>query len=176
MEMHKAHHSRVTEKDVTGIGVLWEAAMSRNVSALRLFCRLGAPSFGQPGGRGRKARRSFPGTPTPVRSALPIGVGTAVQQPQLEATIMSKRTCTPGDGHSLRIDSHFRLPEPEENRLNDARALLGLMADLALMAADGQRFSLTGNEFAATMRTVLDLLPDSRQLDYVPAHTQEVLQ
>ena len=50
MSTRKAHHSRVTEKDVTGIGVLNGAAMSRNVSALRLFCRLGASSFGRPGG------------------------------------------------------------------------------------------------------------------------------
>ena len=93
MARRKAHHSRVTEKDVTGIGVPREAAMSRTAFALRLFCRLGASSFGRPGGRGRKARRSFPGTPTPVRSAHPIGVGLAVQQPQLEATIM--RTSAP---------------------------------------------------------------------------------
>ncbi len=78
METRKAHHSRVTEKDVTGIGVLNGAAISRTAFALRLFCRLGAPSFGQPGGRGRKARRCSIGTPTPVRSAHPIGVGLAV--------------------------------------------------------------------------------------------------
>lgn len=82
------HPARAAEKEAAGIGVLWEAAMSRTAFALRLFCRLGAPSFGQPGGRSRKARRSFPGTPTPVRSALPIGVGMAVHNRKLRKQTM----------------------------------------------------------------------------------------
>ena len=169
----RTHDSAVAVNPATGIGVPWEAAISRNVFALRLFCRLGSSSFGRPGGRSRKARRSFPGTPTPVRSALPIGVGMAVQLPLLEATIMTRRTRTPCLGQPLRIEPHYRLTEPLENNLEDARALLGLIGDLALMAAEDQRFSIAGNEFAGAMRIIRGLLPDSRQMDYVPQKTLE---
>ncbi len=72
------YHSPVTEKNVIGIDVPNGAANSRTAQCLAAFYRLGAPSFGQPGGRGRKARRCSIGTPTPVRSAHPIGVGLAV--------------------------------------------------------------------------------------------------
>lgn len=72
------YYSPVTEKNVTGIGVLFGAAMSRIAFALRLFHCLCASSFGHRGGRSPRARRCSIGTPTPVLVALPIGVGVAV--------------------------------------------------------------------------------------------------
>jgi hypothetical protein len=71
------HYSPVTEKNVTGIGVLFGAAMSRNDLVERLFCRLGLPSFGRPGGRA--ARPPVLHRYANSRSvAHPIGVGLAV--------------------------------------------------------------------------------------------------
>ena len=77
------------EKEAAGIGVLNTAAKSRHAQAERLFYRLGAPSFGQTGGRSRKARRCRAGTPTSVRSALPIGVGKVVQNHARRNTMKS---------------------------------------------------------------------------------------
>lgn len=70
--------SCVAETKASGIAVLNGAAMSRKHQAVRLFCRLGVPSNGRPGGRSRKARRCSTGTATPVSVAHPIAVGRAV--------------------------------------------------------------------------------------------------
>lgn len=64
---HSAHASPVTEKDVTGFSGPSGAAISRTAAtALRLFCRLGASSFGRPGGEPQ-------GSPVLHRSANPFG-------------------------------------------------------------------------------------------------------
>jgi hypothetical protein len=61
------------------IGVSIEAAMGRDALYQRLFCRLRLLSYGRPGGRSRKARRSFTGTPTLVRSSTRLASGRTVQ-------------------------------------------------------------------------------------------------
>lgn len=90
----RAHDRAATEKNVAGFGSPCGAAMSRTAFALRLFCRLGAPSFGRPGGRSRKARRCSTGLPTPVSVALPFGSGMAVQNRNWSTHTM-KTTATP---------------------------------------------------------------------------------
>lgn len=75
----RAHDRAATEKNVVGFDSPSGAAMSRTAFALRLFCRLGAPSFGRPGGGSRKARRCSTGLSTSVSVALPFDSGMAVQ-------------------------------------------------------------------------------------------------
>ena len=59
------------EKEAAGIGTLNEAATSRNALAMRLFVRFGAPSYGRPNGRSRKARRCLIGSSNSRSVALP---------------------------------------------------------------------------------------------------------
>ncbi len=143
------HHSRVTEKDVTGIGVPREAAMSRTAFALRLFCRLGASSFGRPGGRGRKARRSFPGTPTPVRSAHPIGLGLAVHNRNW-SNIMCRCTISSDD------DPAYPFSENQQWALYQARHLSRLLCTVA--QAKDSFVDLNRESLAVTFGLLSDLL------------------
>ncbi len=148
MATRKAHHSCVTEKDVTGISLLKWSGDSRTAFALRLFCRLGAPSFGQPGGRSRKARRCSTGLPTPVRSALPFGSGKAVHNRNW-SNIMRKSAST-GAPRAIVI------PFPRFNRPAHRNAPVdfsspdfdaGFQFALALvkgLKARGQLYSLKG--------------------------------
>ena len=85
-----AHHPHVTEKDVIGGESPNGAAMSRNVHALRLFCRLGASSYGRPGGGSRKARRCSIGLSTSVSVAHPFESGLAVIYRKLEHMPMAR--------------------------------------------------------------------------------------
>ena len=62
------------QKTAVGIGVPSGAAKSRKQHASGFFCRLGASSYGRPGGRIRKARRCSIGTPTPVTVAHPEAI------------------------------------------------------------------------------------------------------
>ncbi len=73
------YHSPVTETKVAGFSSPIGAAMSRSAFAVRLFCRLGASSFGRPGRGSRKARRCSTGLLTPFGAALPFSSGLAVQ-------------------------------------------------------------------------------------------------
>lgn len=73
-----AYFPAVAEKEATGISLLKWSGDSRTAFALRLFCRLGASSFGRPGGRGRKARRCSTGKANSRSVALPISLGLAV--------------------------------------------------------------------------------------------------
>lgn len=69
-----AHHSPVTEKDVTGFGSPSGAAMSRDAVAMRLFYRPCAPLWaGRTGSR--KARRCSTGLPTRSVPPTPFGSG-----------------------------------------------------------------------------------------------------
>ena len=86
---------------------------------------------------------------------------------------MPNRTVTPESGAS-RIEPHYRLTEPLENRLADARALLALLGDISMPAADDQRISLTADGFCAAMRIIHGLLPDTQQMAYVPSQRLEV--
>lgn len=81
---------------------------------------------------------------------------------------MRKRTATPKSGQPLRIEPHYRLTEPMENNLEDARALLAMLGDLALLADRRQQVTFSGEQFAGAMRLVLGLLPDSMKMEYVP--------
>lgn len=71
----RAHHPAVAEKEATGGDSPSGAAMSRTAFAMRLFCRLGAPSFGRAGRGSRKARRCSTGLSTLPGSALPFDSG-----------------------------------------------------------------------------------------------------
>jgi hypothetical protein len=88
---HRAYAAPALEKNSAGIAVLSEAAMSRKASAERLFYAC-ASSNGRPGGRGRKARRCFSGTATPVSVAHPIAVGSAVTHRNWSKTMCEKPT------------------------------------------------------------------------------------
>lgn len=85
---HWGYPTCAAEKEAAGNGSPFRAATSRTANGLRLFCRLGALSYGRPGGRRRKACRCSGGLPTPVRSALQFGSWKAVQLPQPEYTTM----------------------------------------------------------------------------------------
>lgn len=76
---HRAHNPAVAETTATGFDSLSGAAMSRTVFAMRLFCRLGVPSYGRPGRGSRKARRCSTGLSTPFGAAHPFDSGMAVQ-------------------------------------------------------------------------------------------------
>jgi len=118
----QAHHSRVAATTATGIGVPSEAAISRSFT-LRLFYRLGVSSNGRPGGRGRKARRCFSGTPTPVSVAHPIGVGSAVQNRNWSTT-MTPSTPTPAKGIP------YRRAYDVAGIVSDARYIASTLADV----------------------------------------------
>ncbi|MBP9805736.1 MAG: hypothetical protein KBE22_12640 [Candidatus Accumulibacter sp.] len=68
---HQGYASCAAEKEAAGIGTLNEAATSRTAFALRLFVRFGAPSYGRPNGRSRKARRCLIGSSNSRSVALP---------------------------------------------------------------------------------------------------------
>lgn len=83
------------EKKAAGGDSPSRAATSRTAFAMRLFVRLWLLDYGRPGGRRRKARRCSGGLSTPVRSALPFDIGTAVTLPQPETTTMQNPTVYP---------------------------------------------------------------------------------
>ncbi len=123
MTNNRAHIPHVAATTATGIGVLSEAAMSRTF-ALRLFYRLGVSSNGRPGGRGRKARRCFSGTPPPVSVAHPIGVGLAVQNRNWSINMCQSTPTTPHYVYHLTEEQEFTL-----SRARHLAELLNLLAD-----------------------------------------------
>ncbi len=84
-----AHHSPVTEKDVTGIGVLLYAAMSRSVFRSAAFLRLVAPSMGGPGGRAARLAGAYPVRQSRSVPPTPIGVVVRGSLNELEYASMS---------------------------------------------------------------------------------------
>lgn len=132
MRAHQEQHSPVTEKNVIGISVSCGAAMSRTAVALRLFCRLGTSSFGRPGGRSRKAHRCSTGTLTPVRSALPISVGMAVQNRNWSIPTMAHATSTPVKGKSTATKKKAA-PTPREADAIDPDMLRAVFHTLRLL-------------------------------------------
>ena len=144
----KAHDFAVAEKEATGFGSLSGAAMSRTAFALRLFCRLGAPSFGQPGGRSRKARRCSTGLPTPVRSALPFGSGVAVHNRNW-SNIMRKSANTGAPCATVIPFPRFSRPEHHKADINFRSSEFDAGFEFAMalvrhLKARGQLHSLKG--------------------------------
>lgn len=81
--------SSATLSSVVGFRSPDAAAKSRHAQAVRLFSRLGASVFGQPGEWSRRAHRCRTGLLTLARSALPFRSGKVVQN-HLRSTTMNQ--------------------------------------------------------------------------------------
>ena len=88
----RAYTDHVDVNPSIRIGVLRNAARSRNAISNVAFLSSGVSIYGRPGGRSRKARRCIPGTPTPVPAAHPIGVWWAVHNLNRRMPTMNNTT------------------------------------------------------------------------------------
>lgn len=161
--------SPVTEKDVTGFGSLSGAAMSRTAQAMRLFCRLGSPSFGRRGGRSRKAHRCSTGLPTPVSVALPFGSGLAVYNRNWSKTMSDSQSapapkrvtaqhpffsCNPSGDQLFAVREHISAIDA----LEQASCFMATALDVTYQAADStQSNAVSGAAYLIEMaKAVLD--------------------
>jgi hypothetical protein len=106
--------------------------MSRTVFAMRLFCRLGAPSYGRPGRGSRKARRCSTGLSTPFGAAHPFDSGMAVHNRNWSNT-MQKTTCKTGVAACRNLFGEH--PEDVISPINSAAEALFWLEELFLTIA-----------------------------------------
>lgn len=163
---HSEYDTAVAETTATGIGTLSEAANEPQCVSKRLFCRLGAPIYGRPDGRSRKARRCFSGSSNSrLGRPPPLEQGLAVQNRNWSNTMakplrhssdknssVSRRYLSPNvialyaEDHPpvVQVARRGRYPDCVRRLSGTPRLYVGVICELRTGLNDGVPVRLTG--------------------------------